>query len=422
MLEMGSRIRGKALLGTTVENMNTADKGGIAYKKIFMDSNVDERGEDGRTLSGLYMCFVPADAALEDSLDEWGYPDREENKRIVLAERRALKNKPADYAMHVRQYPLTVKQIFYVSADHCEFNVQILQDRQHYIEINDGVAERGDFVEVDGRDSKVIWKSNKVNGRCLAYWLPDNDEETNLIREIGVHPEDRSIKLYEPLNTDKIRIGHDPIQHGITTMSGRSKPVLYVKRMYDASIDGVMSDDIMEERAKEKFPYKTNIYAVQFDHRFMDPNKVFEYVLRICRFFGASLHVEKQKAAIINYFYQRGYGAFIMSKFQNQQEIAKSGYQFDSDGTSASEVIIQQYTALIASYVEYFGHTIPFPELIEDLLMFSPTRTKEHDYTVAMGFTEMASIMKTKVKPNLLNLEDIFRTFDNSGNQSVILS
>jgi len=421
-LKKGNQIRGKALLATTVENMETSGKGGIAYKKLFLESDVDERGEDNRTISGLYMCFIPGDCALEDSLDEWGYPDRDANRESILAERRSLKGNPSKYSMHIRQYPLTIKQIFYVSADHCEFNVTILQDRQHDIEKIGGIAQRGDFVEIDGRDSRIVWKGNEGNGRCLVTWLPDKDEETNLIKHIGEHPEDRKIKLFEPLNNQRFKIGHDPIMHGIDKLTGRSLPVLYVKRSYDASIDGELTNELMEQRAKDKFEYQTNVYTVQFDHRFLDPNKTFEYVLSICRFHGCSLHVEKQKAAIINYFYQRGYGAFIMSKFQNQADIAKSGYDTVSEGTAASQPLIQQYTSLLASYTEYFGHTIPFLELIEDMLMFRPLQTKEHDYTVAAGFTELASLIKTNVTPDVLELTDIFRTFDNSSNVSQEIS
>lgn len=419
--KMGSKIRGIALLGTTVENMQTKGKGGIAYKKLFFKSDVDKRGEDGRTTSGLYMCFVPGDCALEDSLDEWGYPDRAANKEIIMKERRSLRSNPSEYAMHIRQYPLTVKQIFYVSADQCEFNVNILQDRQFEIELLGGIADRGDLVYSDGRGSRVEWRRNDDNGRCLANWIPEKDEDTNLIEEIGTHPEDHSIKLYKPLNDIKIRIGMDPIQHGVEKLTGRSKPVAYVKRMYDASIDGLLTNEIMKKRAEENYPYKTNVYTMQFDWRFMDPNDVFEYVLKMCIFHGCSLHVEKQKAAIINYFYQRGYGAFIMSKFQNEQDVAKSGYDMSSDGTAASQPLIQQYTTLLAAYIENFGHTIPFLEFIEDALMFNPTNTKEHDYTVAAGFTELACLMKVDVPPDVLELTDILRPFDNSGNVSEMM-
>ena len=413
-------IRGLAILGTTVDNMKAHNKGGKAYQDMFRDSDVDNRGEDGRTITGLYMCYVPGDSALEDALDEWGYPDREANRLAILMERRSLKHSPKKYAQHIRQYSLTVKEIFYVSSEHCEFNVTILQDRQHEIELKKGVAERGDFVEVDGRDSRIQWKANPDNGRCQITWLPDDDKETNLIKEIGRHPEDNSIKLYEPLNSAKIRIGHDPIQHGVETLTRRSKPVLHVKRLYDASVDGVMDEATMLQRAEDRYKYETGTYVCQFDHRFMDPNKVFEYVLNICRFYGASIHVEKQKSAIINYFHQRGYGAFIMGKVQSQAEKMNQA-SIMTEGTAASQPIIQQYTSLMATYIEYFGHTIPFPELLEDLLIFDPNKTKEHDYTVSMGFTELACLKRVKAAPDLIDLEDIMTIFGNEGNTSSII-
>src|SRR5690606_41390161 len=87
------------------------------------------------------------------------------------------------------------------------------------------------------------------------------------------------------------------------------------------------------------------------------------------------------------------------------------------DGTPASQTIIQDYTGEISTYVEYFGHTIPFKELIEDLLLFNPRKTTEFDYSVAMGMTELACKIKPKEKPKrLLDVSSIMPMYDHYGN------
>jgi hypothetical protein len=230
--------------------------------------------------------------------------------------------------------------------------------------------------------------------------------------------------MYSPMNDKKFVAGVDPIDHGVIVegkggdeeyvSTRRSKPVLFVKRKYDTAIDGVLTQEILEERAKDKFPYKTNRYVAMMDVRPGDPNVFYERALMMMWYFGCSLHPESQKPGIINYFYEQGCGDFILSKY-----IPESGYRKNvyADGTPASQITIQEYTGAIATYVEYWGHTIPFIELIEDLLSFNPKKTTEFDYSVACGFTELGMRIqpKTFTMP-LVDIFDIMPGYDDDGN------
>jgi hypothetical protein len=417
-LKRGFKIRGKAILPTTVEYMEVDGKGGMAYKNLFYESDVDKRGPDGRTESGLYMAYLAARFSLEDGIDPvTGIPDADFNKRLIREQLVSVEKKPREYAMLKRQYPDSIKDIFYISTEKCDYNVTILMQRQVELDMNDGYAERGDFLWSNNqRDSRVYWSPNE-NGACLVSQLFDNDnEESNLVEQVGIHPTNSLVNLWKPKNAHKFEIGTDPIQAGILSGKRQSLPVLYVKRKYDPLLDGPMTEENLIKRAEEKYKYKSNTLWVQYDKRFGDPNLYFEYAIRICRYFGAPLHVEAQKAAIIGYFHSRGYGNFIMGRIQDP---SREQTYFNEDalpeGTHASSHIIELYHSLNMTYIEYFGHTIPFKELIEDLLLFNPKKTKEHDYTVALGFTLMAGIRNTPKKQEIFDLKDVMRTFDNSG-------
>jgi hypothetical protein len=126
------------------------------------------------------------------------------------------------------------------------------------------------------------------------------------------------------------------------------------------------------------------------------------------------LHVEKQKAAVINYFYEHNCGDFILFKYKPDHQRPDKTM---TDGTSASEPLIQEYTSMVSTYVEYYGHTIPFREVVEDALIYDASDTKVHDYTVAMGFTELACKMQPKQKHvDMIDIGDLIPTFDPSGN------
>jgi len=421
-LRKGKDLRGKAFMGTTVEFMDSTGKGGRAYKKLFYESDFDQKQPDKRTKSGLYACFLPGDCAHESFLDEWGRPKREEAKEWILLERESYKDNPKELSGVIRRYPLYIREIFYINTDRCEFNATILQDRKSELEsLPEPILVKGEFYWVDNkRFGEVRFRHNQYTGWAWIHSLITNPKETNLVqRKLG---HDRPI--FAPTNDAKFIAGVDPVDHGVVIegkggdeeyiSTRRSKPVLFVKRKYDSSIDGIISQEILEQRAKEKFPYKTNRYVAMMDVRPNDPLVFYERALMMMWYFGCSLHAESQKPGIMNYFHEHGCGDFILQKY-----VAESGYKrnMTMDGTPASGPIIQEYTGALATYIEYFGHTIPFVDLVEDLLIFNPKKTTEHDYSVAAGFTEMACKIqpKTYTLP-VIDIHDFMPGFDEYGN------
>lgn len=437
----GLDVIGKAFLGTTVENLNMADKGGQAYKKLFYDSDFNQKQADSRTISGMYAAFLPGDCALKGFWDEWGIPKREEARGKLMQRRESFRGNSAKLAGHIRKYPLSIKEIFYVNPSGCEFNATILQDRRNEMDaMVDPLWNKFDLKwENNVRFSRVVAHHNPANGWLKAHWLPnDPKREANLVdvKTFGGDP------MFIPLNDSKFAAGFDPIDHGVvvegrSTMSEdglqsskRSMPVLLIKRKWDSSIDGVLSQEEIELRAQpgklvngvwelddngNKYQYKTNRFVAMMDTRPYDPNVLYERALMMCWYFGVSLHVENQKPGVIRYFHQQKCGNFILQKYIPVEETKKRN-PFD-EGTAASVSIISEYTDALSSYIEYFGHTIPFRDLIEDLLLFNPKKTTEFDYTVAAGFTELACKIAPKVKPKpMLKIEDMLPMFDNHGN------
>lgn len=420
-LKRGIFVRGKAFGGTTVEFMDVSNRGGKAYQKLVYESDFDKKQSDGRTISGLYFCFIPGDCALEGFYDDYGHPMQERARRFILNEREAVKNNPKDYSDLVRKYPLSIREIFYISTENCEFNALILQERKAEIELSvDPLYSRYDlYWENNVRFSKVKFRHNPSGGWLKAAWLPrDVEKEANMVDAKFMN----GVKKYTPKNDAKFCAGIDPIDHGIVIEAKanfgedeflgarRSKPVMFVKMKYDSSIDGVFTQDELERNTETKHRYKTNRYIIMMDTRPNDPNVLYERALMICWFFGVSLHVENQKPGIIRYFYQQDCENFILHKYTPVDSNRKN--QFD-DGTPASLMTIQEYTGDLASYIEYFGHTIPFVDLIEDLLLFNPRKTTEYDYAVAAGFTELAGKMKPKVQPKPpIDIRSLFSQFN----------
>jgi hypothetical protein len=404
-LRKGKFIRGKSFMATTVEFLDTVGKGGRAYKKLFYDSDFDDKKGDGRTKSGLYAFFLPGDTGYEGYFDDYGHPLRESAKKELLLERESLKDSPKDHSDLIRKYPLTVSEIFYINTEKCEFNSTVLQERRSELDRTTvPIFSRYDLRwENNKRFTKVIPVHNPNGGWLKATWLFPDFNESNKVEK----KEYSSGTFYQPLNDSNFVAGVDPIDHGtITDVKGdsddefidsrRSKPVLLIKRKYDSSVEGILDQDILDQRASERYQYKTNVYVAMMDVRPHDPNVFFERSLMICWLFGVSLHVESSKPGVINYFHLNGCGDFILKKYTPDYEQKRAMLP---EGSPATTATIQAYTSAISTYVQYWGHTIPFRELIEDLLLFSPRDTKQFDFAVAMGWTELADQMKPKNIP-----------------------
>ena len=411
-LLQGEEICGKVFMGTTVENMTISDKGGRSYKKLFYESDINQKQEDGRTISGLIASFLPGDCALKGYYDSHGRPKLKEARTALMRTRASFKRNPRKLAGWIRKFPLTITEIFYVSPERCEFNSQILQDRLR--EIDTAIAPfttRGDIYWEGGvRFGTVKWRHNPDSGWAEVSKLPAV-EETN---RIGKKFSEGKTQYY-PRNDSNFQSGLDPIQFGSTSTGRESRPVQFVKSKYNSVIDGEITDELLEQRAIEKYPYKTNQYVLMMDLRPSNPIILAERVLMICWFFGVSVHVEKQTAGlIIGYFHEWGCSDFILYKYVPEFEKQDKN---PTEGTHASTGTIQEYTGAYAWYIDYFGHTIPFRPQVEDALIFDASNTLEHDHTVAAGWTELSGKMKPKNSQKLYrDISEFLPIFDPFGN------
>lgn len=420
-LRLGKKIIGKAFWATTVEFMDAADRGGRAYKKVCFESDFDRRTKLGQTKSGMYAAMMPADCAYEGFIDDWGRPMREKARQNILDEREAYKDNPKDYSALIRKFPLNWNEVFYISADKCEFNATILQDRRSELLMNPPQLRLVNLRWADNeRFSRVQWFDDPDNGWLKLGWLPRDEKEREWLNNVEERFENGRTK-YIPRNTNIFGSGVDPIDHGVVVTdsmtndsefvsSRRSRPVLFVKRKYDSSIDGQISQELLEQRAREKYPYVTGKYIAMMDRRPSDPNVMFERALMVCWLFGTQLNVEHQKPGIINWFNDAGCEEFLQDKYVPIEALRKKSD--DQKGTPASAMMIQEYTSAIATDVEYFGHTYIFLEMIDDDLVFDPLNTKVHDYTVAQGMTEIGCKIRPKqVALPVKDITDYFRVY-----------
>jgi len=157
-----------------------------------------------------------------------------------------------------------------------------------------------------------------------------------------------------------------------------------------------------------------DLAAAAAKQRPSDPNVFFERCLMVCWLLSCTAGIESQKPGVINWFRTAGCSDFVANKYVPDPE--KSKRSDFTEGTATTPLITQELTSAIATDVDYFGHTYPFIEVIEDDLLFDPSKTREFDFTMAQGHMEINCKTADKKHPiPTVEITDFFHTFNRYG-------
>jgi len=389
-LIVGRRIIGKALVGSTVNPMS---KGGKEYKELWEDSNPMERNANGRTVSGLYRLFIPADKSLEGFFDEYGQPvidDPEEPimgvdgdlvnmgaRQYLKNERNSLKHDPSELNEVTRQFPFTTDEAFRDSIEGSIFNIgKIYQQIEHNEELFPNPVVKGNFIW-KVKDKEVVF-SPDVNGRFNVAWMPPEDQR-------NVTKIDRGKRV--PPFSDRGCGGVDSYD-------------------LDATLDGRGSKGALHLYNKFHIQNPSNMFVVEYASR-PDLAKIFyEDVLMAAFFYGYPLLIENNKYGIARHFESRGYDGYLMDRPEHLKGTTKTVSVKTKGIPSNSQDVIQSHAQSIEAYIHdhvginydtgdvgkmYFNNTL------EDWIGFKIDKRTKFDLTISSGLALLAA-QKSKPK------------------------
>jgi len=406
-LETGDDIVGKALLTSTVEDM---ESGGGACYKLWKESDVtnpDMVDDNGRTVSGLIRYFQPAYLGFEGYIDEYGYsivedPEKptknEKGKEVVIGAKTFLLNKRRNLQNDLlikekRKYPFSPSEAFMMDSDESPFPVHKIQEQIEYNEKigSHNYVRRGNFIWVEKYKSVEFVDDPK--GFCRVSWMP--------------HHEDRNKMFYKnrkwhPENSTTMKGGVDPFDHNYVADKRRSDGSVHIFRKFNG-LD----------------PYNSNCFVCHYLGRPELASMFYEDVLKIAIFYGSELLIENNKIGIINYFRENGFEGFLMKRPDSTKYSTKRGkveYGIPMSGEHARTDLVDTLSSYIYHYVgvlnlEKLGiYDVDdvvysrnyFSETLEDWMNFDMYKWTEFDSAVSSGLALMAAkkkdpiIVKTK--------------------------
>ncbi len=382
LVDIQRRIIGKMLITTTVEEL------GIKYRydELWKWSDQRKRQEDGRTKSGLYKLFIPADRSGEFNV--YGEPHILKNRKSILEERERLRDSPRDLIAEIRKEPLTEEEAFKVSNNECHFNQLLLEDAYSNITaIEKEVMCYGNLIWKDNQMmSDVEWKDGdrdskfKVPKAFLTHWL-ETRKFDDIIEKRG--------NIFIPKNYIRFTSAIDPFANNITVDSINSKAASYVYNRHDNSV--------MSKTFDKSFIW-------QYHARPNTTSLQNEDMIKQCFFFGCQLLIENNReGGIRNDFKNFGCEAFMMKLDQ-----------YPDYGIPSSESNKSLGVNLLEQHIEREGrdNKIYFSELIYDLIRFNVNETEKSNLSMAAMWTLVASYYKQyniKTDTKAIQIGDFFK-------------
>ncbi len=344
LMDDEGNIIGKALYSSTVEKLDT-DRDGVqeAAKLLWDESDQTNRGDNGRTPSGLYRFFMTADRAK--SFDKYGDPDIEKNIKAILADRDTVKNNPNALAARTRKEARTIEEAWLSDNEKCIFNIMNLNQREREL-IENPIYKRKVVYYRDTDTQKVKWRdANEGEDFC---W--------------------NMTALRKPARTDKGAIAIDSYSNSQGGRKYGSKASAWI---------GLRRDTFDIQNTGKAIGHLYGRPKVK--------DELHEQVLLAAEYWGFESHYELTADDYEGYFRERGKILYLgLTPFSciPPKDRKKPDLKRDRGIPTTPFSLTTQHDAGV-SYVEHYSHLIDFPILIPNLRNFDPYERTKFDAAVS---------------------------------------
>lgn len=355
LLDDEGNIIGKALYTSTVEKLDS-EKDGVqeAGRLLWDESNQLERGENGKTKSGLYRFFMSA--IRTRNFDKYGFPDEGKTLKQIMADRESVKNNPRALSARIRKEPITIEEAFSIDSDKCIFNVINIAERER--KLRERPVFKRKVIFYRDIDQIVRWRDAK----------PDEDFHW-LITQFPPKGEENKCN-FDLRNRKPARI-HDgaiAIDGYSNSQGGKfgSKASAWIGRRYNL-LD----------------PENTGKAIGWLYGRPKVKETLHEQVLLASEYYGYYAWYEHNSDDYLSYFRDRGrvgyLGLYPMSAIDPTKRETAERYK----GFPVSPFSLTKQTDVGIMYFEHHIDSIDFEELLDDAKKFDPNNRTEFDITVS---------------------------------------
>jgi hypothetical protein len=422
-LVLGSRIIGKMLMGSTV---NEAKKGGQGFLNIWLNSDTTNKTENGRTVSGLWRYFVTCADGLEGFIDEYGMSVIETPEKPVMGvdgklikkgarqwilDELAARKKAGDLVAFYefkRQFPLTEEDMFASPANErtCWDIEKIQQQLEHNAIVSvDRSLAYGYFDWKNGeRDCGIVeWHPVPREHHLAKHafsWFPEvHDRNKFIIKNGKKAPGNSHVGLFTL----------DPYA-AVNTVDGRQSK---------AASHGFKKFDFAAPK------HQSEVFIGQYWNRLRDPLLVYEDMIMQAVFFGWPVIPERNIKNFNDYCRNRDYHNYLLSapsmteeEFNtNKNKIQDAGLANTAGKTQ--QQLVEYLASYIANHIGVNDSTgemgyMPFDDTLRDWLAFDITKWTPYDLTIS-SMLATTTARGFVPKPAERSKIQLFKQYDNRG-------
>lgn len=336
----------------------------------------------GEEVSTAY--FIPSYSIVNrpDCTDHRGWTDPEKGKAYYNTERDKKAKDPKALIIYCAEYCFTAEEAFSLEGDN-KFNKIIIAEQLADIRLHKTAPEvhRGNLSYV--YKGGVHTKENIIGYK----W------DENLLGKVHI--------LEHPVWTDLYKQSLE---------SGEERDYSEMNNLYVAGIDSI---DIgaKDTSANTDNPSKFCItikkrafglgepqYVAYYKDRPDDIREAYKIAMCLATYYKAIINIEATRVSMLTWAREKGYYNYFMARpratYPDPNKIGRR-----TVGTPATAVIIDHQTDLIANYVEDFGHTIWFEEMLDELNRYTDENKTHFDIVASLGMAELADEELGNVTP-----------------------
>lgn len=436
-LRLGSRIVGKAMIGSTV---NAMLKGGAEFKKIWDLSNVLDRNQNNQTKSGLYSLFIDAAYCIEGYFDLYGFSIVDNPKKPILNEINeyksdgaanylkneldSLKDDPEAENEQRRQFPRSERDAFRPDASDCSFNVikLIEQIENNTDELNEKWSnnipngnddtERGNLSWENGiQDTNVIWNPNP-EGR---FWIAKGCHPPMEYRNKREKKMINGILAFAPTAEHLGAGGIDPYNRSKNADGKGSLGACHISTKYNTAA------------------LPNNTFIVEYLDRPRTVELFFEDMIMIHVYYSMPFLCELSNERFLSTVKIRGYRHYSMNNpFKLYKDLSDTEKEFGGAPPQDTKIGDQQFYA-IESYIEkHIGVAreeedrgigdmgyMPFTRTVSQWKDVDPEKRTKFDAYISSSLSLLANQKRALPPPPPREEKlQLFDMFDNTNNYS----
>ena len=346
-------------------------------------------------------------------MDKRGVCNQTEYKKVLTKERNELLSVPDDYVKHCAEYCWNAEEAFTLEGQN-KFNKTIIANQLANIRLH----KIGPKPQIGLLDYTYKTGKHSLDNIDGFRWIPGAGKV-----QILEHP------VWSPLYQEQIdKQKKEAEEQGI-----EFNPQTYqeMNDLYVAGIDGIdigANQTSKETRdpsdfciviKKRSFGLNEPQYVAMYKDRPANIREAYKIAMCMCRYYNCKINIEATRMGMVTWARENKCLQYFMKRPRATLTDIKYGTT-KQYGTPATKAIIEQQTDLIADFVEDYGHTIWFEEMLEQLNNYNDENKTKFDIIASLGMVELADQelsgrQPTTVEREVEDFQDIGYYFDEKG-------